>query len=1111
MSILYDPKRPRVQASGAPGQCRTDEGWFAFCKRSITGPGARRARAWLALLLMLWLPSLHATSVFILHAYSQEYDWTRRQHAGFVTELQNLHAQDVQFMTEYLDTKRRPLDENYAREMTRHLRAKYASVRPDLVYVTDDDGLQFARRWLTQIFPDVPVIFSGVNDYRVLDTLDTTLVTGVFEKKEIAPNMRILRNFGLANGDVGFVGDDSGTYQAIKREIEDELAQFPELRSHFFSAPTIEGLVESLRSCVCRYVFLTTVGGLRNEAGAGLSLREIITAIAAAGDYVLFSMEDGYLFDGVLGGYVTSGTRQGRAAAAMAAAVLSGASVAALPPLLDSPNEYIFDERELLKARIRLPEEVGRSATLLNAQLSFYESNRKLVLASLVVLGFALFVVLIVSVALLTVRKRQLQQVAEALTVQRDALEQTQESLQTAQRIAALGSWRLDLKTGQLTWSDGIYRIFELDKTGCAVSYQAFLDAVHPDDRELVNKAYKDSVRNRTGYEVEHRLLMPDGRIKHVQERGTTSFDALGEPVVSVGTVQDITERKQAEQRLHQWAAIFENTIEAVIITDTDQRIVDVNRAFEQITGFSKQEAIGKRPNFRRSDRHDKAFYQRMWSSIDAQGSWTGEIWNRNRSGEPSPEWLSISSIYGSNGELVNYVGVFTDISALKRSEEKLEHLANHDPLTGLANRLLLNDRLDRAIRRMQRDSKRLAVLFLDLDRFKIVNDTLGHAVGDELLQQVAARLQACLRSSDTIGRLGGDEFLVIIEDYRDQSEIERLAEKLHKSLVAVFPVNTKELFIGVSIGISLFPEDGSDASTLIRNADSALYRAKEAGRGSYSFYHAELTRQAEARLEIEAQLRGALQRGEFRLNYQPKIDLRTGRVVAAEALIRWHRSDGSVTPPDAFIPVAEETGLILPVGEWVIAEAGRQLAEWRDAGYPLDHIAINISAVQIQRGALVDNIRQLLEHTRLQPGMLELEITESVLLDSPEKALEVLGALRELGVSVALDDFGTGFSSLSNLKQYPITTLKVDRSFVKDILHDPSDAAITRAVVAMGRSLDITVVAEGVETLQHAELLLALGCDQAQGYYYGRPVPAEQFPGMVAVIDGIARQGAIS
>ncbi len=326
----------------------------------------------------------------------------------------------------------------------------------------------------------------------------------------------------------------------------------------------------------------------------------------------------------------------------------------------------------------------------------------------------------------------------------------------------------------------------------------------------------------------------------------------------------------------------------------------------------------------------------------------------------------------------------------------------------------------------------------------------------------------------------------------------------MQNCLTTGFSINGKELFIGVSIGISLFPDDGDDASTLIRNADSALYRAKAAGRGSYSFYHADLTRQAAERLETEAQLRRGLDKGEFSLDYQPMIDLRTGKVVAAEALVRWRRSDGSFTPPDAFIPVAEETGLILPLGEWVLAEAGRQFADWRKEGYALEHIAINISAVQIQRGTLVDSVRQLLARTGLQAAMLELEITESVLLDSPEKALEVLGALRELGVSIALDDFGTGFSSLSNLKQYPITTLKVDRSFVKDILHDPSDAAITRAVVAMGRSLDITVVAEGVETAQHAELLLALGCDQAQGYYYGRPVPAGRFPALIAAIQDV-------
>ena len=1045
--------------------------------------------------------SLQAESIFILHAYSQEYNWTRRQHQGFVEHLQAQNQYDLLITTEYLDTKRHDYDEPYAEEVARHLSIKYADYQPDVIYLTDDNALNFGRRYLTRLFPGVPMVFSGVNDYSVLNEIDPSLITGVFEKKEILPNIDIMAGFGISNKRISFVGDASNTYQAIKYEIHRELKNYPGITPRFFSSDNIEVIVAGLQHCRCRYVYLTTIGGIRDGLGNSLSLRDIVRRISAAGDFALFSMEDAYLFEGVVGGYVTSGRAQGVAAAELVAGILSGEAVFTLAPITRSPNEYIFDQRELARRGIEIPPSIQAQSTILNPELGFYQANRVLILSSILVLSILLFIVLIVAVVLLSLRRRQLKQVADALTRQKNTLIQTRQSLEIAQQIAQMGSWTLDLEKGELEWSDEIYRIFEIDRHEFEASYESFLNAIHPDDRDMVNQVYSDSVKNKTSYEIEHRLLMPDGRIKYVQERGVTKYNDQGAAVYSYGSVQDITQKKLDEKRLRQWASIFESTIEAVVITDTDQKIVDVNRAYTEITGYSKQEVLGRKPNIRRSERHDQAFYKAMWDSISTSGAWSGEIWNRTKTGELSPEWHSISTIYDENGQVINYVGVFTDISVLKRSEEKLEHLANHDPLTGLANRSLLMDRLDRTLKRLKREPCNLAVLFLDLDRFKKVNDTQGHPVGDILLQQAAERLQQTIRSSDTSGRLGGDEFLVLVECYDSISDVKRVVEKLRNSIEQPFNIHGNKLYISVSIGISIYPDDGADGATLIRNADSALYRAKESGRNGFSFYDYEITRQAASRLEIENILRQALESNAFSLFYQPKIDLKTGRVSGAEALIRLSLGDGNMLSPDAFIPVAEETGLIIPMGKWVLEQTARQLAKWNAAGHHLQ-IAVNISAIQIQRGDIVQTLYELRNQYAFNAEEIELEVTESVLIDFPDRAVEVLNAVRRLGISVALDDFGTGFSSLSNLKRYPISTIKVDKSFVMDILRDPNDAAITRAVVAMGHSLDLQVVAEGVETAEHVSFLQELGCHLAQGYYYSRPIPADEFERLFLSVD---------
>lgn len=1032
-----------------------------------------------------------STELFILHSYGQEYPWTKDQHQGFVDELKAAYPHEVLISTEYLDTKRVDFGPSYIGSFRQYLAMKYAGYRPDVVYVTDDNALTFAINELPEIFPDVPIVFSGVNDYSALT--EGTAATGVFEKKEITPNLRVIRHIGFNSGQIAFVGDGSETDRAIKREIARELEGVAGIQPVFIDSPSIDTISDALAQHPYGIVFLTTIGGVKDRDGQVLAIREIVRRIVAGGDFLLLSMEDAYIVPGVLGGYVTSGVRQGQVAARMVSAYLSGTGVEELGPVRTGPNEFVFDQRELDRHDLVLPDAIQQEATILHPHPSFYETHRTLVVTSLLLLAFLLVATLLLSIALMFRKSRELREAADALRERNAQLVSAKASLDEAQRIATMGSWSLRLDSGQLEWSDEIFNIFEVDKNQFKASYEAFLAAIHPDDRDRVNEAFHQSVRDKSPYEIQHRLKMADGRIKFVLERGSTYYNEEGIPVRSVGTVQDISERVKAEQRLKQWAAVFENSLEGVVITDERAKIIDVNRAFVDITGYSKEEVLGGRPNIRRSQCHDREFYRAMWQSIQDTGSWSGEIWNRKKSGELSPEWLSISTLYDDSEHVTNYVGVFTDISVLKRSEEKLEYLANHDPLTNLPNRNLLHERLNQAIAHAKRNASMIAVLFLDLDRFKIINDTLGHIAGDKLLRAAAERMRIVLRECDTIGRQGGDEFVAIIEGCRNIDEIEALSDRIRETLTQRFEIDGQTLFIGVSIGICLFPADGRDAATLIRNADSAMYQAKRAGRNGHVFYDPQLTDKARMRMELDVALRGSVEKGEFQLYYQPKVDLASGALIGAEALVRWQRGEQLVNP-DEFIPIAEETGVILAIGEWVLEESARQLHAWREAGYSLQQLAINLSAVQVERGHVADIMRRLLDQFALPASLFEMEITESVLFDHPEQAERVLAELRDIGLSLAMDDFGTGFSSLINLKRYPIDTIKIDRSFVRDLMRDANDEAITRAVIAMCKSLELTVVAEGVEESAQAVYLKAHGCHQAQGHLFGHPVPAEAF-----------------
>ena len=550
---------------------------------------------------------------------------------------------------------------------------------------------------------------------------------------------------------------------------------------------------------------------------------------------------------------------------------------------------------------------------------------------------------------------------------------------------------------------------------------------------------------------------------------------------------------KENRERLRQAAAVFDCTREGVLVTDARGLIVHVNRAFIEITGYQREDVLGRLPSLFKSGRHSALFYQQMFQSLQRTGEWSGEIWNRRKSGEIYPQWQTIRVIYDDQDHLSHYVAVFSDISAIKESEHELAHLAHHDPLTDLPNRLLFTDRAKQALALAQTQKRGCALLLLDLDHFKIINDSLGHNVGDQLLKLAGERLQALLGPSVTLARLGGDEFAVLAESCTQVVQAAALAQRILAALQQPFNFDGHQLFVSASIGISLFPNDALSAEQLLRNADSALFKAKSAGREGYALYTEELTAHAQNRVEIAGELRRALQQEELRVYYQPVHDLHDGRLVGVEALVRWQHPERGLVPPGEFIPIAERTGLIADIDGWVMNQACRQMCQWLADGVPVRFVAVNVSSRLFARRELYEQVAKVLHDTGLDPTFLELEVTESAVMDDPEVALEQLHRLRELGLRLAIDDFGTGYSSLLRLKRLPVQKLKIDQGFVAGLPGDEDDAAIVRVVIALAKSMGMQVHAEGIEQVEQARFLLDQECDMGQGYWFGRPMPAQE------------------
>lgn len=663
-----------------------------------------------------------------------------------------------------------------------------------------------------------------------------------------------------------------------------------------------------------------------------------------------------------------------------------------------------------------------------------------------------------------------------------------------------LWDWQLADGSTSIHFSQPYCAMLGYEQKEFAQNQQGWRQLLHPDEREHVQrritKLFAEGKDNT--YENTYRMRHKDGSYRWIHSRGRL-FSENGKPVRFIGIAADISQSRENSERLRLANAVFDSTHEGVLISDANNIIVFVNRAFSNITGYSYTEMVGNSPRILQSGRHSKEFYAEMWRSLDNKDNWTGEIWNRRKNGEVLPQLQTITQLRDEHGLITHRVAVFSDISLLKNSQTELSFLAHYDPLTSLPNRILLHEHLKLSLHRATKNKARAALLVIDLDHFKIINESLGHAQGDELLKQVVSRIQQVTDPQDTLSRFGGDEFAMVCDSCGDGIKAANTAEKILAQFRQPFSADQQDIFITASIGICMYP-DPSCAEEVFRYAETALSKAKESERGSYAFYNTELTETATRKLRIASELRTAIGDNQLVVYYQPVYSLTDQKTVGCEALVRWQHPHNGLLMPDEFIEIAESSSQISTLDSWVLHHACLQAQQWLQQGLPLDFISVNISSRLFDRKEFFTyNLQKALSESGLPPQRLELEITESSMMDDPEQNIELLHELRDLGVRLAIDDFGTGYSSLARLKFLPVDKFKIDRTFIQNLPQDPTDLAIIDATIALAQSLNLMIQAEGIETQEQADYLMQYPHLLAQGYLYGKPMPAADFAAMLA------------
>ncbi len=662
------------------------------------------------------------------------------------------------------------------------------------------------------------------------------------------------------------------------------------------------------------------------------------------------------------------------------------------------------------------------------------------------------------------------------------------------------GVWDWDIIKDRVWYSERLKEMLGYKDEEIKKSFGGWVESLHPEDKEKTLESVNEHLGGKTEfYEVIYRLKHKTKEWIWVLARGKALFDASGKPQRMLGFYTDITQRKKVEDELRLYSKIFENSEEGITITDADSHIIAVNDAFTKITGYERDEVIGKTPALLASGRHDKNFFKMMWKSLIEKGCWEGEIYNRKKTGEIYPEWLSIFTIRDTANKMVKYAAIFSSIAPLKKALERSDYLSNYDALTHLPNLNLLHDRVDQALLTAGEEGKKTALLYLDLDHFKNINDSLGHNIGDQLLCEVSALLKGSIRSHDTLSRQGGDEFVILLADISSEYEIITITEEICRKMKETISIEGHRIVSSFSIGIAVSPDDGINFETLLQHADTAMYRAKHSGRNRFQFFKPDMNTEAEKKYQIHMALNQALEKRELSLHYQPQLDIESEVVFGAEALLRWTSSELGDVSPAEFIPVAEETGLIIPIGKWILQEACAQAKAWsKDADMPELLISVNISVLQFKQPDFRRSVLEALEMNALEARYIELELTESLLIQDMEQNLEVLNSLKADGIKFSIDDFGTGYSSLNYLKKIPADQLKIDQSFIKTLRQNKDDEAIVRSVISLGKHFGMQVIAEGVETKEDLDFLSEMRCHEAQGYYISRPLCAEAFEAFI-------------
>jgi len=1040
---------------------------------------------WLGLILANSAYAGEPNHILVLNSYHQGMDWTDGEISGLRSMLERI-PQATQIHLEYMDTKR-VADRTHFDNLYRLFAHKYQSFKFSAIIATDNDAFDFLRLNRDELFPGVPVIFCGVNWFRDESLTGLRGFTGVAETVDIPATLRLMLKLHPRTRRIVVVIDDTTTGKALREELAAIALKFPgQVKFDIWNNHSLAELPQKLTELPADNLVLL-MPYASDQTGSFVSYPEIAKLVSEYSPVPVYANWDFYLGYGIVGGNLSTATAQGEAAGETLQRILNGENPDTIPIRRIVPGRYAFDYQQLERFNIALSH-LPENSIIINQP--WRQTNKTFILisalATLVVIG--LIWALLVNAA----HKRQtdsaLKETLENLLSHDNALREI------SQGVLITGADRL------ITYANpAVERI-----TG-----YAFADFVGQSCRLMQGAETSEETRQQMREALDANQAF-HGEVLNYRKDGTTFwnelsispvFDSQGKLSQFVGIQRDITARKQAEVELRIAAKAFESQT-AMLVTDAEGTILRVNQAFVLSTGYSAEEAVGQPTTLLKSGRQDKAFYERMWHDLIVKKYWQGVIWNRRKDGDIYAEWLTIHAVSSPDEITTHYVGAFSDITQNKEAEAEVHRLAYYDSLTKLPNRRLLQDRLSQALAASTRNGLYGAVLFLDLDNFKTLNDTRGHDIGDQLLIQVSERLGKALRQVDTLARLGGDEFIVVLEDLSEAPQeaanfAKQIGNNLCTAITPPFCLGDQNCSSAASIGVCLF--DGSETiENLLKNADIAMYQAKADGRNTVRFFDPEMQAALDRRSALENDLRLALPRNELQLYYQAQMNS-VGQIIGAEILLRWQHPERKLISPFEFIPLAEETGLILPIGHWVLESACKQIKTWSedDATKGL-RVSVNVSSRQFRQHDFVSQVLAALQTSGADPTRLKLELTESLVLDDIETTIKKMHSIKKLGVNFSMDDFGTGYSSLSYLTRLPLDELKIDKSFVLNLPGDHNDEVIAQTIITMGQSLGLNVIAEGVETEAQRIFLEQHGCHTYQGYLFSRPVPLDQFNTLV-------------